>query len=133
MPGSLKANYIFNLLNTVLGLLFPLITFPYAARVVMADGIGQVNFFSSIISYISLFTCLGIPMYAIREIARVRDDKKKLSTITTEILLLHTGLFCRGCSLYDYYESQGRYSSFFTIEYKYIFCSHWMRMVLSGG
>lgn len=44
MPGSLKANYIFNLLNTVLGLLFPLITFPYAARVVMADGIGQVNF-----------------------------------------------------------------------------------------
>lgn len=22
------------------------------------------------------------------------------------------GLFCRGCSLYDYYESQGRYSSF---------------------
>ena len=128
MPGSLKANYIFNLLNTVLGLLFPLITFPYAARVVMADGIGQVNFFSSIISYISLFTCLGIPMYAIREIARVRDDKKKLSTITTEILLLHTGLTILG-----YYESQGRYSSFFTIEYKYIFCSHWMRMVLSGG
>ena len=96
MPGSLKANYIFNLLNTVLGLLFPLITFPYAARVVMADGIGQVNFFSSIISYISLFTCLGIPMYAIREIARVRDDKKKLSTITTEILLLHTGLTILG-------------------------------------
>ena len=96
MPGSLKANYIFNLLNTVLGLLFPLITFPYAARVVMADGIGQVNFFSSIISYISLFTCLGIPMYAIREIARVRDDKKKLSTITTEILLLHTVLTILG-------------------------------------
>ena len=96
MPGSLKANYIFNLLNTVLGLLFPLITFPYAARVVMADGIGQVNFFSSIISYISLFTCLGIPMYAMREIARVRDDKKKLSTITTEILLLQTGLTILG-------------------------------------
>jgi len=62
----------------------------------MADGIGQVNFFSSIISYISLFTCLGIPMYAIREIARVRDDKKSLSTITTEILLLHTGLTILG-------------------------------------
>ena len=138
MPGSLKANYIFNLLNTVLGLLFPLITFPYAARVVMADGIGQVNFFSSIISYISLFTCLGIPMYAIREIARVRDDKKKVKyNHYRDTFIAYRaydfGLFCRGCSLYDYYESQGRYSSFFTIEYKYIFCSHWMRMVLSGG
>ena len=73
-------------------MLFPLITFPYAARIIMADGIGQVNFFSSIISYISLFTCLGIPMYAIRETARVRDDQKELSKTTTEILLLHACL-----------------------------------------
>ena len=29
----------------------------------MADGIGQVNFFQSIISYISLFTCLGCLLY----------------------------------------------------------------------
>lgn len=73
-------------------MLFPLITFPYAARILMADGIGQVNFFSSIISYISLFTCLGIPMYAIRETARVRDNPKELSKTTTEILLLHAFL-----------------------------------------
>lgn len=73
-------------------MLFPLITFPYTARIIMADGIGQVNFFSSIISYISLFTCLGIPMYAIRETAKVRDDQKELSKTTTEILLLHACL-----------------------------------------
>ena len=73
-------------------MLFPLITFPYAARIIMADGIGQINFFSSIISYISLFTCLGIPMYAIRETAKVRDDQTTLSKTTTEILLLHISL-----------------------------------------
>ena len=73
-------------------MLFTLITFTYAARILMADGIGQVNFFSSIISYISLFTCLGIPMYAIRETARVRDNPKELSKTTTEILLLHACL-----------------------------------------
>ena len=92
MPKSLKKNYILNLTNTISTMLFPLITFPYAARIIMADGIGQVNFFSSIISYISLFTCLGIPMYAIRETARVRDDQKELSKTTTEILLLHACL-----------------------------------------
>ena len=92
MSKSLKQNYILNLINTISSMLFPLITFPYAARILMADGIGQVNFFSSIISYISLFTCLGIPMYAIRETARVRDNPKELSKTTTEILLLHAFL-----------------------------------------
>lgn len=71
-------------------MLFPLITFPYVCRVIGADGIGQVNFFQSIISYISLITCLGIPMYAIREIARDRDDVVKMNRTAAEILLLHT-------------------------------------------
>ena len=70
-------------------MLFPLITFPYVARILMADGIGQINFFSSIISYISLFTCLGIPIYAIRETAKVRDNIKELNKVTVEILILH--------------------------------------------
>jgi len=92
MAKSVKANYLFNLLNSGSQLLFPLITFPYASRIMMADGIGQVNFFSSIISYISLFTCLGIPMYAIREVAKVRDDVAEVTKTTVEILLLHAFL-----------------------------------------
>ena len=96
MSKSIKKNYILNLINTISTMLFPLITFPYAARILMADGIGQVNFFSSIISYISLFTCLGIPLYAIRETARVRDNQRELSKTVTEILLLHSGLTLLG-------------------------------------
>ena len=90
--ASVSKNYILSLVNTISGLLFPIITFPYASRILMADGIGEVNFFTSIISYISLFTCLGIPLYAVREIARVRDDEKAISRVATEILLLHTVL-----------------------------------------
>lgn len=90
MAQSVKINYIFNLLNTGTQLLFPLITFPYACRVIEAEGIGQVNFFTSIVQYISLFTCLGIPLYAVREIARDRNDVVKMNRTATEILLLHT-------------------------------------------
>lgn len=90
MAQSVKVNYILNLINTGTQMLFPLITFPYVCRVIEADGIGQVNFYNSIISYISLFTCLGIPMYAIREIARDRNDMVKMNRTATEILLLHT-------------------------------------------
>lgn len=92
MSKSIKKNYLFNLVNTLAGILFPLITFPYSARIMEADGIGQVGFFTSVITYISLFTSLGIPIYAIREIARVRDDIEEMSKTSLEILLLHTFL-----------------------------------------
>lgn len=77
------------MINTVSGLLFPLITFPYASRVILAEGIGQVQFYSSIINYVILFTGIGIPLYGIREIARVRDDVRELGKTTAEILSLN--------------------------------------------
>lgn len=97
--SSLKKNFLLNLLNTISGLLFPLITFPYASRILLAEGIGQVQFFQSIIDYIALFAALGIPLYAVREVAKIRDSKEERSKVTSEILLLHAlltlaGYFC---------------------------------------
>lgn len=73
-------------------MVFPLVTFPYASRILEADGIGIVNFYNSIISYISLVTCLGIPLYATREIAKVKHDPRLVSSKSAEILILHLGL-----------------------------------------
>ena len=86
--ASLKANVVFNFLNTITGIVFPVITFPYAARILLPDGIGAVNFLQSIIAYIVLLTSLGIPMYAVREVAKYRDDIAKRNTVTIEITLL---------------------------------------------
>lgn len=99
MAQSVKVNYILNLINTGTQMLFPLITFPYVCRVIEADGIGQINFFQSIINYISLFTCLGIPMYAIREIARDRSDVVQMNRTAMEILLLHSMLTLVGYAI----------------------------------
>lgn len=89
MSKSLKSNYIFNLINTVSQILFPIITFPYASRIMLPDGIGQVNFFTSIINYITLFASLGIPVYAIKAIAACRNDATKLNQTTLEIVSLN--------------------------------------------
>lgn len=86
--ASLKKNLFLNSINTVTSVLFPLITFPYAARVLMPDGIGAVNFQLSVINYIVLFTSLGIPMYAVKAVAECRDDKAQRDKITTEIIIL---------------------------------------------
>lgn len=99
MAQSVKVNYILNLINTGTQMLFPLITFPYVCRVIEANGVGQINFFQSIISYISLFTCLGIPMYAIREIARDRSDVVQMNRTAMEILLLHSMLTLVGYAI----------------------------------
>lgn len=93
---SLKRNFVLNLVNTVTGLLFPLITFPYASRILFASGIGQVQFFQSIIDYIALCTSLGIPLYAVREISKIRNNITLTSKTTAEILLLHALLTLSG-------------------------------------
>lgn len=94
--ASVKGNILLNGINTITGILFPVVTFPYAARVLMPDGIGSVNFLNSIISYIVLLTSLGIPMYAVKEIAKYRDDKPTRDKISAEIILLSTGLCLLG-------------------------------------
>lgn len=99
MAKSVKVNYIFNMLNTTVGLLFPIVTFPYVTRVVMADGLGRIQFLSSIINYITLLTALGIPLYAIREIARVRDNIAVRNKTAIEILLLHVILCLVGYAI----------------------------------
>ena len=76
-------------MNTAMGLLFPIITFPYVTRVVMADGLGRIQFLGSVINYITLLSALGIPLYAVREIARIRDDVAARNKTTIEILCLH--------------------------------------------
>lgn len=88
--ASVKGNIILNGINTLTGILFPVITFPYAARVLLPDGIGAINFLNSIIGYIVLLTSLGIPMYAVKEVAKYRDNKIERDKITVEIIILST-------------------------------------------
>lgn len=69
--ASLKTNVILNFINAVTGIIFPVVTFPYAARVLLPEGIGTVNFLQSIVAYIVLLTSLGIPMYAVERLPNI--------------------------------------------------------------
>lgn len=85
---SLKKNILLNYVNTITGIIFPVITFPYASRILLPEGIGVVNFQISIINYVILFTSLGIPLYAVKEIARYRDNIIIRNKTSIEIILL---------------------------------------------
>ncbi|MFD1772526.1 flippase [Paenibacillus rhizophilus] len=86
---SIKTNFLYNALLRFLSIIFPLITFPYLARVLSADGVGRIDFVTAIIQYFIIISQVGIPLYAVRQCAKVRDDKEKLSKLVQEILILN--------------------------------------------
>ena len=86
---SLKKNAAYNFVKAFMNLAFPLISFPYASRVLMPSGIGKVNFINSFIDYFVLLAGLGIGSYATREAARIRDNKNLLNTFSSQILTIN--------------------------------------------
>jgi len=86
---SLKLNFIFNSILTASGIIFPLITFPYVARVLGPMGTGKVAFATSVVYYFNLIAQLGIPTYGIRACAKVRENKQELSKTVQEIMIIN--------------------------------------------
>ena len=85
----MKKNYFYNLLLTITNILFPILSFPYASRILGPEGIGKVQMSSTLAQYFGLIAALGIPIYGMQEIARVRHDKKALSKVFTELLSIY--------------------------------------------
>ena len=89
MRKSVKINAILNVIKTISLVIFPLITFPYATRVLGANNIGKVQFGSSIVSYFLLLASLGLSMYAIREGTAYRNDRSKMSYFASQMFSIN--------------------------------------------
>ena len=87
----MKKNYLYNLSLSITNILFPILSFPYAARILGPQGIGKVQLASSFAQYFALFAALGIPIYGIQEIAKIRHNKNKLDAVFSELLLIYFG------------------------------------------
>ncbi|MCY0970071.1 flippase [Chryseobacterium wangxinyae] len=68
--------------------LITLFTMPYLNRVLEAENVGKVEYIFTIINYFVLFSSIGIPMYGIREVSKVRNDLNKLYTLVSELLVI---------------------------------------------
>nr|WP_027975935.1 flippase [Streptococcus devriesei] len=87
--NSVRFNFVMNFILTISNFIFPLITFPYASRVLQAQGVGTVSFATSIITYFTMVGMMGIPTYGIRACAKIRNDQAKLRKTVQEIFLLN--------------------------------------------
>lgn len=89
VANGMKKNTVYSLIKTCAAIIFPLITFPYISRVLLAENIGKINFGLSIVSYFTLIAGLGISTYAIRECASVKNDRIKLGNVASQIFSIN--------------------------------------------
>ncbi|MCM1087058.1 MAG: flippase [Muribaculaceae bacterium] len=96
---SIKVNAILNSIQTVLKFIFPLIIFPYVSRILGTEQLGRYNFSNSVISYFILIADAGVKTYAVREGAKIRNNKKEITKFSNEVfsINLYTTLFSYLC------------------------------------
>lgn len=80
---------MYNSLLSASQVIYPLITFPYVARIIHPDGIGNATFVESICRYAILFAAIGIPIYGVREVAKCKKDQIKLNKLFSELIIIH--------------------------------------------
>lgn len=86
---NIKINAVLNVIRTSLSIVFPLVTYPYILRVLNADGIGKVSYVSSIVSYFAMLAMLGVSSYAVREGAKLRDNKENFSEFASQVFSIN--------------------------------------------
>ena len=86
---SLNLNMLLSAIKGFIGVIFPLITFPYISRILSVETLGKYNFAVSVVGYIVLLAGLGINQYAIREGARVREDKEEFGKLANQVFTIN--------------------------------------------
>lgn len=89
MNGKIIKDSIYSTIQSLGSLLFPVITFSYASRIFLAEGIGKIDFAKATISIFTMISMLGIRLYGIRECAKRRDDRESLSKLFSELISIN--------------------------------------------
>lgn len=86
---SIRKNAVLNVIRQACAIAFPFLTFIYATRVLGAEQMGIHAFGQSVVSYFIYIAMMGIPDYAVREAAMLRDNDEKLCKFVNEIFSIN--------------------------------------------
>ena len=103
MRKSIQKNLVYQIIYEVLVLILPLITSPYIARRIGAEGLGQYSYSYSVAFYFVLFSMLGIKNYGNRVIAQNKENQEELNQTFSSILVVHILISLICCGFYTAY------------------------------
>ncbi|WP_180186104.1 flippase [Acinetobacter sp. YH01008] len=82
---ALASNFGYLMVMQIAGYIFPLMTIPYLARVIGVEGFGKIAFAAAIVVWFQTITDWGFNYTATRDVARHRDNLKKVSEIFSNV------------------------------------------------
>ena len=94
---TLIANFSYLSIIEIIGILLPLISYPYLIRIVGAQSYGVVVFAQAIISYMTIVVNFGFNVSATKQVSENRTDVKTLNKIYSSIIYLKFLLFIICC------------------------------------
>ena len=74
-------------------LLLPFVALPYVLRTIGVEKYGMVAFAQTIVSYFTIVINYGLDVYAVKEVAVNRDNKKSLNEIVSTVISVKLILF----------------------------------------
>jgi len=87
--NNLKSKFLYQLSTSFLYAIAPLLVFPYISRILGPENIGKINFIDFTAQFLLLFASFGIPLYGVREAAKLRNNKEGLNKLVTELFCIH--------------------------------------------
>lgn len=80
---SIKKNYLYNLIYTLLNTALPLLTAPYLARVIGAEGVGTYAYYYAIAHVFYIVAKLGLNNYGTRQVSRCCNEGELSETFSS--------------------------------------------------
>lgn len=92
----MKKNIVYQASFDVISMIVPLLTSPYLARVVGAEGLGIYSYHYTIAYYFNLLAALGMLNHGNRSIAKCRDNQKELDSTFSNLFAIQatTSVIC---------------------------------------
>lgn len=87
MAKSISKNAIFKAMLNLFNIILPIIVMPLVSRAFGGELYGYIGYGDSLTAYFLIFASFGIYQYGLREISKVRDDKKKLGQTFTSLFV----------------------------------------------
>ena len=82
----LTANIVYLYLLSFAKILFPLLTFPYLTRILSVETYGMVSYVRATIIYMQIFVEFGFGLSAVKDIAKLHEEKSEVGRITGNVI-----------------------------------------------
>ncbi len=97
---SMVKNSIYNVLYTLANVIFSLVSSIYVSRILQPEGVGKYSYALTFATYFVTLASLGIQVYGIREIAKVRDNAEEKNKVFSELFLINLTTSCIALVVY---------------------------------